>query len=239
MSYTVENGRLGNQIIRNLCVSAVAERHDLYVEYCNFERITSLGIDLFIGNCKHRNTLLLTDDNFFQVLNADFVLVNVDPNATYFQTRSITNYIYNHIRSFAVRNKIEQTNPFRERYNMNNDCFIHIRLGDVERFSPGIKYYLKALSLISFDRLYIASDTPDHVIVREIQQKYDNSKILEYGENETIQFGSTNKHVILSYGTYSSIIGYRSFYSDIYYQDTCRWDTNDTFSIPGWNKVDF
>jgi hypothetical protein len=45
--------------------------------------------------------------------------------------------------------------------------------------------------------------------------------------------------VILSYGTYSSIIGYLSFYSDVYYQDICRWDTNDTFSIPGWNKVEF
>ena len=65
MSYTVENGRLGNQIIRNLCTSMVAERHNLYIEYCNFKRITSLGIDLFIGSCKHKNTVLLTDDNFF------------------------------------------------------------------------------------------------------------------------------------------------------------------------------
>ena len=239
MSYTVENGRLGNQIIRNICTSMIAERHNLYVEYCNNERITSLGIELFIGSMKHMHSILLTDDNFFQVLDADFVLVNIDPNSYYFQTRSITQHLYNHFRSYSVRNKIIDMNSFRERYNNNNDCFIHIRLDDVERFNPGIEYYLKALSLVSFDNLYIASDSIKHPIIREIQRQYPTAKILEYGEIETIQFGSTNKYIVLSYGTFSSIIGYLAFYSVIYYQDKCKWDENDTFSMPGWNRVDF
>ena len=239
MSYTVENGRLGNQIIRNVCTSMIAERHNLYVEYCNIERIASLGIELFAGSMKHVHTILLTDDNFFQVLNADFLLVNIDPNSCYFQTRSITQHLYNYFRSYNVKNQVSIMNTFRERYNNNNDCFIHIRLDDVERFNPGVEYYLKALSLVSFDNLYIASDSIKHPIIREIQRQYPTAKILEYGEIETIQFGSTNKHVILSYGTFSSIIGYLAFYSDIYYQDKCKWDNNDTFSMPGWSRVDF
>ena len=34
---TSSNGRLGNQIIRNLAVSIIAEKHNLYVNYCNYD----------------------------------------------------------------------------------------------------------------------------------------------------------------------------------------------------------
>ena len=54
MSYTVENGRLGNQIIRNICMSMIAKRHNLYVKYCNFDKITSLGIELYKGSMKYK-----------------------------------------------------------------------------------------------------------------------------------------------------------------------------------------
>ena len=43
------NGRLCNQIIRNLAVSIVAEKHDLHVTYANNDLIKQLGIDLFCG----------------------------------------------------------------------------------------------------------------------------------------------------------------------------------------------
>ena len=36
------NGRLGNQIIRNLAVSIIAEKHNLYVNYCNYDLITKI-----------------------------------------------------------------------------------------------------------------------------------------------------------------------------------------------------
>jgi hypothetical protein len=42
----------------------------------------------------------------------------------------------------------------------------------------------------------------------------------------------TNKYVILSYGTFSAIIGYLSFYSIVYYKtvsEKTAWD---------WNKPD-
>lgn len=45
------NGRLCNQIIRNLALSILAEKYDLYVEYSNYDNINNkLGIELFIGN---------------------------------------------------------------------------------------------------------------------------------------------------------------------------------------------
>ena len=39
---TQKSGRLGNQIIRNLAVSIIAEKHNLYVNYCNYDLITKI-----------------------------------------------------------------------------------------------------------------------------------------------------------------------------------------------------
>ena len=69
MTTTKPNGRLCNQIIRNLCTSIIAEKQNLFVTYSSYDRITLLGIPLFIGTQKYDNTIMLTDDNFFSILN--------------------------------------------------------------------------------------------------------------------------------------------------------------------------
>lgn len=65
MSTTRYNGGLGNQIIRNLALSIIAEKFDLHVSYYNNEMIDELGIKLFSGNCIFSSTNTLDDDNFF------------------------------------------------------------------------------------------------------------------------------------------------------------------------------
>jgi hypothetical protein len=62
---TIPNGRLGNQIIRNLALSLLAEKHNLKVNYCNNDIIEQLGIELFSGNNIHNDNQLLNDDNYF------------------------------------------------------------------------------------------------------------------------------------------------------------------------------
>ena len=47
MSFTINNGRLCNQIIRNLAVNNIAEKHNLYVDYVNNDKILELGIELY------------------------------------------------------------------------------------------------------------------------------------------------------------------------------------------------
>ena len=56
-------GRLGNQIIRGLAVSLVAEKHNLKVDYCggphigpSKDSISKLGIDLFSGTKTYSRT---------------------------------------------------------------------------------------------------------------------------------------------------------------------------------------
>jgi hypothetical protein len=134
-----------------------------------------------------------------------------------------------------------KSNPFKDRYKVNNDCFVHIRLTDVAERNPGIDYYKKAIDSLSFDRLYVGTDEPTHPLIKELSDKYPGLSIVDYDEVETIQFASTNKNIILSHGSYSTVIGYLSFFSDVYYpmyQPEKQW-YGDTFSIPEWNRVDF
>lgn len=238
MSITTEYGRLCNQIIRNLCVSLVAEKNDLYVQYASYDRIRRLGIPLYIGNQSYQSTIDLTDDNFFDILAIDNIHANVHANSHFFQTEEITNFL----KSYLHRNiqSIMNVNPHKDRYQKNNDCFVHVRLSDTAERNPGITYYRKAINSIQYDTLYIGTDQPDHPIILELVAEY-NARVVEYDEVETIQFASTNKHVILSHGSYSAVIGYLSYFSDVYYpmyEPSKQW-YGDMFSIPQWTRIEF
>ncbi|MBI2810082.1 MAG: hypothetical protein HYX67_04545 [Candidatus Melainabacteria bacterium] len=238
---TVRNGRLCNQIFRNLCVSFIAQKHNLSVDYSNFNTIQSLGIDLFVGTLTHPYTIKLDDDNFFAVLNSDHLTFELYANDNYFQTKEISNYIFEYLHQENIKQHIVDVNTFKERYNRNNDCFIHVRLTDTERYNPGTQYYLKALSLISYDNLYISSDDFTNDIIKGIIDEHKNAVLLfNCDEVKTIQFASTCKNIILSHGSFSAIIGYLSFFSDIYYkkyeQDKIWY--GDMFSIPKWNMIE-
>jgi hypothetical protein len=65
---TLHTGRLGNQIIRNLCVSIIAQKFDLNVTYSSYDKIKELGIDLFSGSKTFEDRIKLTEENFFEIL---------------------------------------------------------------------------------------------------------------------------------------------------------------------------
>jgi hypothetical protein len=237
MSKTTEqNGRLCNQIIRNLAISLIAEKQNLYVDYANYKLIKELGINLFIGEHKFKNSKIINNDNFFNTLNLqeNTLKSNIDGNSSYFQTKEITNFLY----SYLHKNKesIINANPLKDDYENNNDCFIHIRLGDVADKNPGLNYYLEALSKIEFTNLFIASDDIKHHIVKDICNKYPSAIIINGDEKKTIQTGSTKKYIILSHGSFSAIIGYLGFFSTIYYPkyNPKKIWYGDMFSIPNW-----
>jgi hypothetical protein len=131
---TATNGRLCNQIIRNLAVSLLAEKHDLYVDYASCGTIRSLGIKLCAN--RYGETKVLTDANYFEVYDCDAVNFNLDPNDAYFQSKTITNTLYDYLRCNTMKEGIISSNPFKSRYSCNTDLGIHIRLTDVARFNP-------------------------------------------------------------------------------------------------------
>ena len=80
VTYTIERGRLCNQIIRNLCVSLIAKKFNLKVIYSSYEKITSLGIELFSGDNNFSNFIELNDNNYFDILNQTTLNSNLNPN---------------------------------------------------------------------------------------------------------------------------------------------------------------
>ena len=237
MSKSNGGGRLGNQIIRNLAV-IIASKFDLSVDYSSKDLINKLGIDLYNGSNVYEITHYLNEDNYFNIYNGSNINYNLNPNNSYFQSKAITNFLYNYLHSDLVKSNIIEKNPYKDRYNTNNDLFIHIRLTDVKQHNPGLNYYLNAIKSITFDNLYIATDEINHNIINNIFHIYPNVKLIEYDEINTFQFASTCKNILLSHGSFSAVIGYLAFYSTIYYPE---YDINhmwygDMFSINNWIK---
>lgn len=240
MTSTINSsGRLANQIYRNLAVSMIAYRRNLYCEYNYHDVIHKLGIQLFSGDFIYDNTIELTDDNYFNIYYDVSLRSNLNANNCYFQTKAISNLINYYLHTKAVKENIINTNIFKYRYNTNNDIYIHIRLDDVAKYNPGIDYYLKAISNIEYDNIYISTDEKNHIIIEQLITKYPKSTIINYDEVTTIQFATTCKHIILSHGSFSAVIGMLSYFSNIYYpqyEDGKIW-YGDMFSIKGWNKI--
>ena len=245
MTTTTANGRLCNQIIRNIAVSLIAEKANLFVSYVNHSRIRQLGIPLFVGQRTHSETKPLTDENYLSILQqANDLSYNLDPNSNYFQTKEIIDLIYQYLHTPFICSMVKSVNPYRERYQNNNDLFIHIRLTDAIQNNPGLRYYLKGIQQIidtkyKIDTIYIASDQPHHPMISHIIRQYPNSILYYKDEIDTIQFGSTCKYLLLSGGTFSSTIGYLAYHSNVYYPeyDQNRMWHGDIFSIDSWNKI--
>jgi len=218
MSKTTEgNGRLCNQVIRNLALSILAEKYDLYVEYSNYNNINNeLGIELFVGNKKYDKTVSITDGNYMNYFNNNIKNdANFDFEHRFFQSEEITTILHSHLKN-KMKNIIDK-NPYKERYNNNNDVFLHIRLADARRYNVGIDYYIHCLNLLKYDNIYIGSDDFNDDLIKKMKTLYPNVIFFQEGPIETIQFGSTCKNIILSHGSFSAVIGYLGFFSNIYF----------------------
>ena len=55
---------------------------------------------------------------------------------------------------------------------------------------------------------------------------------------KTIQFGSTCKHIVLSHGSFSAMIGYLGFFSQVYYPNkTPKWCPLGMMTGKGWYSI--
>lgn len=236
---TGKNGRFGNQFIRNILLSIMAKKHDLYIVYYNHDLMNQLGIELYSGKNKYNTTNELSSDNYFKIYNRESIDYNLDPNKSFFQTQELTNFLYKSIIELNSIYKIIQKNPFKDRYNNNNDIFIHLRIHGVSGLNPGANYYIKIIESLEYDNIYFSTDVKRHPILLEVIDHFKNTGKLHWKKYErikTIQFGSTCKNIILSHGSFSAMIGYFGFYSNVYYPEFEKdkiWCGN-MFDIPGW-----
>lgn len=250
MSFIKRRGRLGNQIVMQLAASIIAEKHNLYIEYENCDAIKAVGIKLFVGEVRHDKNVVLTDHNYMDILNADEIDHNISINNSYFQTKLNSDIIHAYLNTSEKRLDVMNRNMYKNRYDNNNDVFVHVRLGDVHRWNPGFEYYDGILKKIPSGTIYVATDTNNHEIIVRLAKKYKNMRLMGPDLGTIFKLGSTCKHVILSYGTFSAMIGYMAYYSRVYYRASdpnYRWDHDaedecEMFSkyetnVGGWIEV--
>jgi len=238
-------GRFGNQVFRNLAFSYISKNNNINIEYDNPEKTKLLGFELFIVNnivSRNDNLEYIGDDNFMKYITDDnYKTCNfeIKTRDTYCQSKEFVLFLYEqYYNNINEKKKLIKANNFKKRYNNNNDVFIHIRLGDVTHFNAGIKYYESIIKKINFDCGYISTDTPNHPMIKYLTDKYQLYLIC-YDEIKTIHFASTCKYLILSQGTFSWLIGFFGFYSQIYYPKIKHKWHGDIFVIPHWQEVDW
>jgi hypothetical protein len=73
------------------------------VDYASCGTIRSLGIKLYCGANRYGETKVLTDANYFEVYDCDAVNFNLDPNDAYFQSKTITNTLYDYLRCNTMK----------------------------------------------------------------------------------------------------------------------------------------
>lgn len=239
-------GRFGNLFLVGMAFHFYAKKNNLKVFYKDHERFKKLGIDFFQPSEPTKpfdETIKFTDENFFDLITGPPIYKNVLLcNDMWCQTKEFVFYLRNYFNESTIKDRIMSSNPFAKRYfNNNNDVYVHVRLGDVtDIHSLPFEYYDIALSNIStFSKGYISSDSIGHSICERLIEKYNLTPI-QWDIIETIQFATTCRHIVLSLGTFSWLIGFLAYFSDdIQYPiDKKPWHGN-IFVFPEWKCIDY
>jgi len=232
------SGRFANHFIRNMYCHILAEKYDLAFTYSYYSEIKRLGIRLFVdGKHTYKETEVITDEQCVSYLIDDR---NIQKNIVltgYVQVREVALYLRDYFTNRRLFDMVVKNNPFKERYNENNDVYVHLRLAETAYLNHGFDYYDGVLSGLDFHKGFISSDEIQHPICQALISKYRLKPIL-YDEVRTILFASTCKHIVLSNGSFSWLIGFLGIYSSIYYPDPSlktSWH-GDIFVYPDWNK---
>lgn len=242
MSRVGTNGRFGNHFIIDVAASLLAKKFDLSIEYHEPEytalRIL-LGTELFSGSRVHETTIQITDIQYMDVYRRDTLESNITNNG-WFQLGETTTLVRDFLHSDPVKASVMQTNPCRDRYQTNEDLFVHIRLGDVaHRTQTPIEYYLHAIRQVAHDTLYLASDSFNHPMVEAIRKVHPEAILLDADVLNTMWFASTCKYMVLSHGTFSACIGYLGYFTEkVYYLNEETWCPLDPFVGKGWQPVE-
>jgi len=235
-------GRFGNLFFVNMYLHFLSIKYDLKCNYKFEEKFKKLGIFFNNGNKMYNKNLLITKNNYLHILENNYEPSNIIiTNENWFQSKHFCLILQHYFNEKERKKKIKTTNIFRNRYEKNNDLFIHVRLGDIsDKTQFLLPYYEKMLTIIKFEKGYIASDSIDSYNCKNLIQKY-NLEVINYSDVETIMFGSTCNNIIMSGGSFSWLIGFLAFESkNIYYPDYERFENKwfgNIFNFTNWNCI--
>lgn len=265
-----KNGRLCNILLRDLILFIIGEKnkHNIQFEFnigSKHEKIEKcinfmkeIGLyNLFKkrekGNLHTINSEEgINEKQLLQCLNKSF---KFDKNKKYIFSKGylqsndfiiqLTKYLIS-VKNRLIK-EIEINNKFKNRYNKNNDLFIHIRNGDIFNtretiLTPNFNYYRKVLELNKYDNIYLTladkrfKNKNDELKFKNLIKEY-NIKIFEDNEANTILFGSTCKYICMSSGSFSLMIGLFGYYSKyIYYSANAGKIFFTNNKLVGWHN---
>ena len=212
------NGRFGNLFLVNMAVHFICLKFDLFFDYKYYDYFKQLGIKLHSGKNVYDNNIILSDKTFMCIIecevNKSNIIIN---NNIWCQTSNFVLLLKKYFSKEKVRDRVIKNNIYKNKYNNNNDLFVHVRLGDIQNtINSSFDYYNNVISKISFNNGYISSDSIENDICKKLISKY-NLSVINKNEVETIMFASTCNNIILSGGTFSWLIGFFAFYSNAIY----------------------
>lgn len=202
-------GRLANQLLIYLMGQYFAERNNLRFDenFDSFEMNKNFIMNKSSGNLTYDSTIEINDINVKDYLEAhiqkNIYLTGQFQMPVIFQN----DYVIQKYKSYIIPKKVE----------VDHDLFIHVRLGDIQN-THGLpfSYYDQQISRTNFKRGIVSSDSLDHPIVKKLMEKY-NLDVLDGSPEFTIRYGSYCKNIVLSYGSFSLLIGLLSNDSNVYF----------------------
>ena len=231
--------RFGNLFFLNMCLHIFSQKFNLKSSYKYEDQFKELGIEFYKGSKIYKKNLLLTDFNFENLLESNMMSKNIIiNNNVWFHTNRFCKMLDKYFRDNHLFEKIRERNCYKDRYHNNNSLFIHLRLGDVEDKTAELTSYLEnTIKSLNFEKGYIASDDINHPTCKFLINKY-NLWPVNKDEVKTIMFGITCKHIILSGGTFSWLIGFLATTEpkNIYYPELKNKWFGDIFSFKNWCK---
>ncbi len=238
---------MANRFFGNMVYSLLSEKYKLKAIYSREEEFEDMGFTFYKQDTEdltNRDICVeLSNDTIIEYIKGNYPIDRVQfPTVkpdSYYQTPAICYLFKDVFTDSTKRTSLREKNPFRERYGKNNDVFVHVRLGDVPQFCPSLAYFEKALENISFEKGWISSDSPSHPLVRTLIQKY-GLQLIPLPPHRTIQFANTCKHVVLSHGTFSWMMGFFAFDAEtIQFPKVKQLWHGDIFVFPEWKEVDW
>lgn len=235
------SGRLANNLIQNIGLSLLGEKLNLKVSnYKITPEILKFDLNLWREGrvLSKKSSLQIYKDKDIELLFKD----QFEPNSSFIFAGNFQHgkFLSNN------RSKIKKMFRYKKEPTFNNSKLIlMIRLADVAHLAPPLDFYNEAIadmqSKLGFRTKiegYIASDTPNHKIVKKLALKY-NYKIITSDATDTLKFAIRFRNFILTGGSYHWLAAFLADAKNVIYPEhTYMWH-GDIYSHFNWAKKEW
>ena len=235
------SGRLANNLIQNIGLSLLGEKLNLKVSsYKLTPEILKFNLNLWSEGrvLSKKSTLRIYEDKDIDFLFKD----KFEPKSSFIFKGNFQN------GKFLLENKskIKKMFCYERKPNFNDSKLIlMVRLADVAHLAPPYNFYKDAIAdmqtKLGYSKKiygYIASDTPNHKIVKKLAKNF-NYKIISSDATETLKYATRFRNFILTGGSYHWLAAFLADAKHVIYPEhTYMWH-GDIYSNSKWTKKEW